>query len=66
MLAQYLMKGNVVLVKVDETHILLKNRLWLKVMIKIFPGLYPTSVSNHFLLMMQIIKVLNPHTPSEE
>ena len=31
-------------------------------MIKIFAGLYPTLISNHLLLKMQTIKVLNPHT----
>ena len=31
-------------------------------MIKIFAGLYPTPVSNHLLLKMQITKILNPHT----
>ena len=30
-------------------------------MIKIFAGLYPIPVSNHLLLTIQIIKVLNPH-----
>ena len=31
-------------------------------MIKIFAGPYPTPVSNHLILNMQIIKVVNPHT----
>ena len=35
-------------------------------MIKIFAGLYPTPVFNLLLLVMQIIKVLNPYTPSKK
>ena len=48
-------------VKVDQAHILLKNMLWQKVVIKSFAGLY-TSVSSHLPLKMQAIKVLN-HIP---
>ena len=52
----YLMKGNVVLVKVDQTHILSKNRLWQMVMIKVFAKHYPTLLLNHLLLKIKIIR----------